>query len=265
MIVLSIFAEYSTLTVIALAILALIAGFIDSVVGGGGLIQLPALLINLPNSPVPSLFGTNKIAALAGTSVAAYQYSRRIKYDFLVLLSISFFAFVAANLGARSLHFVDVNTLRPVILIILIIIVIYTFLKKDLGSVQTKSLTRSKQVLFGSLIGFIVGFYDGFFGPGTGNFLVLGFVIVLGFEFLKASAYSKIINSVTNISALIVFISHGSYYLELAILMAICNVIGSLMGSVVAIKKGNGFIRIIFLIIVMIMILRYSYDIFINK
>lgn len=263
MLISDIFAGYSGLTLISLALLALIAGFIDSVAGGGGLIQLPALLINLPYSPLPALFGTNKIAALAGTSVAAYQYSKRVKYDPVILAIISAFAFLASNLGARSLSVINPDTLRPLILVILIIIAIYTFLKKDLGSVKTKELSRIKLILFGSVIGFIVGFYDGFFGPGTGNFLVLGFVIILGFEFVMASAYSKIVNSVTNISALMVFVSQGNYYLGLAIMMALCNIIGSIAGSRMALRRGNSFVRIVFLVIVIIMILRYSYDIFI--
>ncbi len=263
MLISDIFAGYSGLTLISLALLALIAGFIDSVAGGGGLIQLPTLLINLPYSPLPALFGTNKIAALAGTSVAAYQYSKRVKYDIVILTIISAIAFLASNLGARSLSVINPDTLRPLILVILIIIAIYTFLKKDLGSVRTKELSRIKLIFFGSVIGFIVGFYDGFFGPGTGNFLVLGFVIILGFEFVMASAYSKIVNSVTNISALMVFVSQGNYYLGLAIMMALCNIIGSIAGSRMALRRGNSFVRIVFLVIVIIMILRYSYDIFI--
>jgi uncharacterized protein len=255
------FTDYSALTLLTLASLAFIAGFIDAVVGGGGLIQLPALLISLPNSSLPTIFGTNKIAALSGTSIAAYQYAKRIKYNFKLLLFVAFFAFVASNLGAKSLNYINVNTLKPIILVILILIAIYTFIKKDLGSVQTKHIPFKKQLFYGSLLGLVVGFYDGFFGPGTGSFLVLGFVVVLGFEFITASAYSKIINCVTNISALIVFIRQGNYLLELAIMMAVCNIIGSILGSRLALKKGNGFIRIIFLVIVSIMILRYSYDI----
>jgi uncharacterized protein len=258
---LHLFADYSSFTLLALALLAFIAGFIDSVVGGGGLIQIPALLISLPGSPLSTIFGTNKIAALSGTTVAAYQYSKRIKYNFKLLIIISFFSFIASNLGAKSLNYINANTLKPVILIILILIAIYTFIKKDLGTIQTKTLNINKQIIYGSILGFIVGFYDGFFGPGTGSFFVLGFVVILGFEFVTASAYSKIINCVTNISALIVFIRNGNYLLELALLMAICNISGSILGSRLALKKGNGFIRIIFLIIVTIMILKYGYDI----
>ena len=257
-----IFFEHSSLVIISLILLSFIAGFIDAIVGGGGLIQLPALLINMPNQPLLTLFGTNKIAALAGTSVAAYQYSKRIKFDYKLLITISFFSFVASFLGAKAVSFIKVEKLKPIILIILILIAIYTFIKKDLGSVQTKQLARNKQILFGSIIGIGVGFYDGFFGPGTGSFFVLGFVVILGFEFVNASAYSKIINCMTNISALIVFIKNGDYILEIAILMSVFNIVGSLIGSRIALKKGNGFVRIIFLVIVSIMILRYGYDVF---
>jgi len=180
-------------------------------------------------------------------------------------LVISFFSFAASYCGAKTVSLIRVDTLKPIVLVILVLIAVYTFFKKDLGSVQTKKLTDRKQLVIGSLIGIIVGFYDGFFGPGTGSFFVLGFVVLLGFEFVMASAYSKIINCMTNISALIVFIRQGNYLLGIAILMAVCNVLGSVTGSRLALKKGNGFIRIIFLVIVSIMILRYGYDVFIKQ
>ena len=108
----------------------------------------------------------------------------------------------------------------------------------------------------------MVGFYDGFFGPGTGSFFVLGFVVILGFEFIEASAYSKVVNCMTNITALIVFIRQGNYILEIALLMAFFNIAGSITGTRIALKKGNGFVRILFLVIVSIMIIRYGYDVF---
>lgn len=260
-----IFSDYSTLTLLALVILSFTAGFIDSVVGGGGLIQIPALLINLPSQSLPTLLGTNKIAALSGTSVAAFQYSKRIKFDYRILLVISFFAFAASYFGAKAVSFINTDTLKPLILVILILIAVYTFIKKDLGSVQTKLLPVNKQLIYGSLIGIVVGFYDGFFGPGTGSFFVLGFVIILGFEFVTASAYSKFINCMTNLSALIVFLRQGNYLLEIALVMAVCNITGNVIGSRIALKRGNGFVRIVFLLIVSVMILRYAYDIFIKK
>jgi len=257
----SLFSEASIITFVVLGLLAFLAGFVDSVVGGGGLIQLPALLVGFPNAPVPTLFGTNKISALAGTSMAAVQYSRHIRYNLKLLLTVAFFSFVASFAGAKTVSIINPAVLKPVILIILILIGIYTFLKKDLGTVQSKSLSENKKLVFGSLLGLIVGFYDGFLGPGTGSFLVLGFVVLLGFEFVSASAYAKIINCATNVSALFVFIKQGNYLLGVAIVMAIGNVAGSIIGSRMAIKRGNQFIRIFFLLVVIILIARFGYDV----
>jgi uncharacterized membrane protein YfcA len=261
MTLLSIYTDYGLLTILLLALSAFTAGFIDAVVGGGGLIQTPFLLITFSKMPLPVLFGTNKIAALAGTSIAAFKYARKITFNYKLLFVIALSCFISSFLGARLVSQIDSNTLKPIILIILIVIAIYTFFKKNLGLTESKELSLKKQMLYGSCIGFVVGFYDGFFGPGTGSFFVLGFVVILGFEFIKASAYAKIVNCITNISALIVFIKHGNYILQLAILLAVFNIIGSFIGSHLALKKGNGFVRIIFLVIVSIMILKYGYDV----
>ena len=258
------FSDYSFYTLFFLAAFAFIAGFLDAIVGGGGLIQLPALLIQFPQLALPTLFGTNKIAALSGTSIAAVQYAKRIRFNWKVLLSISLFSFLFSFLGARTVSYLDSEALKPLILIILIAIAIYTFIKKDLGNVATKDLSTTKKMIFGALIGAVIGFYDGFFGPGTGSFFVLAFVVILGFDFLSASAYAKVVNCITNISALLVFVRHGNYLLELAILMAVFNVLGNFQGTKIAFKKGNGFIRIVFLIIVMLMILRYSKEVFLD-
>jgi uncharacterized membrane protein YfcA len=262
---LNIFTDYGTVVIISLIMLSFVAGFIDAVVGGGGLIQIPALLISLPKTPLPTIFGTNKIAALAGTSISAIQYSKRIKFNYKLLITISICAGLASFLGAKVVSFINVNTLKSIILVVLILIAIYTFLKKDLGTVQTKNLSFDKQLIYGSLIGIMVGFYDGFFGPGPGSFFVLGFVVILGFEFVQASAYSKVINCMTNISALLVFIKQGNYILELAIIMSVCNITGNVIGTRLALKKGNTFVRTIFLLIVTLMIFRYGYDLFILK
>ncbi len=257
-----IISEYGTFTMVLLAVLAFIAGFIDAVVGGGGLIQLPFLLINFPKIPLPVIFGTNKIAALCGTAVSAVRYARQIKFNFKLLAVISVFCFIASFAGAKVINLINPNVLKPLILLILVAVAIYTFFKKNFGAAHSKNLPEAKQLLYGSLIGIAVGFYDGFFGPGTGSFFVLGFVFVLGFDFLHASAYAKIVNCITNISALIVFVKDGNYILPLAILMALFNMAGSFIGSHMALKRGNGFVRVIFLLIVSIMIAKYGYDVF---
>jgi len=257
-----IFSDYTLFTLLILSGLAFMAGFIDAVVGGGGLIQLPALLVTLPNAPLPTIFGTNKIAALSGTSMAAFQYAKRIRFNVKLLIVISVASFIASYFGAKIVSIINPATLKPIILIILIAIAIYTFIKKDLGKVATKKLSLMRQMLFGAAIGLIIGFYDGFFGPGTGSFFVLAFVVILGFEFVQASAYAKIVNCMTNISALIVFIRQGNFIIGIAILMAVFNIAGSVIGSKMALKRGNGFIRVFFLIIVTVMIIRYGYDVF---
>jgi uncharacterized membrane protein YfcA len=255
------FSDYSFSLLLVFSVVAFVSGFIDSLVGGGGLIQTPALLIAFPNTSVATLFGTNKIAALSGTSVATYQYAKRIKFDYRLLLVVAAFSFVASILGAKAVSIMRTDILKPVILIILIAMAVYIYKKKDLGATVSKNLSLPKQLLFGSLIGLVVGFYDGFFGPGTGSFLILGFVVILGFEFVTASAYAKIINCFTNISALTVFIQQGHYLLEIGILMAIFNVSGNLIGSKMALKNGNAFVRKIFLFVVSLMLLRYGYDV----
>ncbi len=256
------FDEYSLSTLILLAFGAFSAGFVDAVVGGGGLIQIPVLLINFPQQQLATLFGTNKIAALAGTSISAYHYSKRITFDFKILLLISFFSFLASYLGATLVRNISSDFLKPILLVVLLFLAVYTFYKKELGSEKTKDLSFSKQVLFGAIIGLIVGFYDGFFGPGTGSFFVIAFVIVLGFDFFKASAYAKIINCFTNLSALLVFVCNGNYILEIAVLLSVFNITGSFIGTKMAVIHGNKFIRKVFLGIVLLLIVRYSYDIF---
>jgi len=258
----NIYSHYGLGVLVALVLFSFAGGFIDAVVGGGGLIQLPAVLVNLPNYPLTTLFGTNKMAALSGTSVAAYQYSKKVEFNFKLLAVTSIAAAISSYSGAKLLSHIHSNTLKPVILVVLIIIAIYTFFKKDLGSVTTKELPIKNQMIYGLLLGLVIGFYDGFFGPGTGSFLGLGFVLIIGFDFVKASAYSKLINCVTNIAALVVFIKQGNFLIEIAILMAISNIAGSFIGAKIALKKGNHFIRIIFLVVVVLMIIRYGYDVF---
>lgn len=254
--------QYGFLALALLALTAFAAGFIDAVVGGGGLIQLPYLLINFPEIKLPVIFGTNKIAALCGTGVSALKYASRVKFNVKLLLVISAACFVASFAGAQVINLIKPALLKPLILAILVVVAVYSFIKKDLGHIHTKNLALNKQLLYGTFIGLAVGFYDGFFGPGTGSFFVLGFVAVLGFDFLHASAYAKVVNCVTNISALIVFVKDGNYIFSFALLMAVFNMTGSYIGSHLALKKGNGFIRIIFLIIVTIMIIKYGYDVF---
>lgn len=244
-----------------IALFAFIAGFIDAVVGGGGLIQFPILLIQFPKNSLPFLMGTNKIAAFLGTTTAAVSYAKRITFQFPLLIVLSITAFIASYLGAGLISYIDSKALKPFILVLLIVMAIYTFNKKDLGQEKTKQIEARKQIIYGIAIALVVGFYDGFFGPGTGSFLVLGFVLFLGLDFLHASAYAKFVNCITNIGALSLFIAQGNFDIKLALIMAVFNVSGNLLGTKMALKKGNEFVRLVFLIVVVLLILRYGYDV----
>lgn len=254
--------NYPLESILAMIILSFIAGFMDAVVGGGGLISLPGLLVFFPHLALPFVLGTNKIAALAGTSIAAFQYSKKINFNFKLLTYLSITAFVFSFLGAKLVSYLDNQTLKPFLFLLLILIAIYTWFKKDFGSEQNSVNNISNQTLKACLLSAIVGLYDGFFGPGTGSFFVLGFVLLLGMDFLHSSAYAKIVNCVTNIAALTVFIYNGTFLLDLAILMAVSNMTGSFIGSKLALNKGNSFVRLTFISVVGLMIVRYGYDIF---
>ena len=253
--------DLTFLNFLFLAFMALIAGFLDAVVGGGGLIQLPAFLIAMPQTPTLTIFGTNKIAALSGTSFAAWQYAKKIKFKIKLLALVGLLTAISAFIGAKVVSSLPIGLLKPIILFILISIAIYTYLKKDLGGQQTKNLSTHMQYLLGATLGVVIGFYDGFFGPGTGSFLVLGFVALLGFDFLHASAYAKVINCIANIGALTVYINNSQFLLVPALIIAIFNIVGNITGSKMAIAKGNLFIRKVFHVIVLLMIARYAYDI----
>jgi uncharacterized protein len=250
------------LDLVVLCFFAFLAGFIDSIVGGGGLIQLPALLITLPQYTTQMLLGTGKIPSFAGTVTSAIQYGRKVIFRWKMLIPTALCAFIFSIIGSNLVTYLDNRVLKPLILGLLIAVALYTFFKKDLGSIQTKDIAPTMALRWGIGIGIVLGFYDGFFGPGTGSFLVLAFIAVLGYDFLTASAHAKVVNAFTNIGSIIIFGWHGNMLLQYAIPMAVFNLLGSYIGSKMAILKGNGFVRIIFLGVICLMIVRYGYDIF---
>ncbi|MCC9168148.1 sulfite exporter TauE/SafE family protein [Pontibacter harenae] len=246
--------------ILYLCLFAFLAGFIDSVVGGGGLIQLPALFIFLPGVPVPTIFGTGKLASIAGTTSAMVRYVRSVKINYMAILPAAAAAFVFSFLGARALSHLDASLLKPLILVLLVLVAVYTFIKKDFGSLHAPKLTEAKEKLHGLLIGAVIGFYDGFFGPGTGSFLIFIFIGIFGFNFLAASAAAKVVNVATNLSALLYFGYKGYILYEVAIPMAICSIIGSQLGTRTALKRGTAFVRVLFLVVVTGIIIKFAYD-----
>lgn len=249
------------MTEIFLCIFAFLAGLIDSVTGGGGLIQLPALFIFLPDLPVAMLLGTNKFASICGTSIAAVQYARHIKINWRATFPATACALLFSFLGARAVTLMDPAVMRPLVLAMLIGIAVYTFLRKDFGSLHVPKLGSVKQLSVSIATGAVIGFYDGFFGPGTGSFLIFVFIGIFGFSFLSASASSKVINFATNLSAVLYFGFTHNILFKVALIMAAFNILGAVAGTKLAILKGNRFVRVFFLFIVSAMIIRLGYDV----
>ena len=234
----------------------------DSMVGGGGLIQLPALFILLPGLSAPTILGTNKLVSITGTSVAATQYARHVQIDWPVVLPAALTAFVFSALGARTVSLIHTDLLRPFILILLIAVAVYVFVKKDFGTLHAPKLDPTRQRWYGVGLGCVLGFYDGFFGPGTGSFLIFAFVGLFGLSFLAASASSKVINAATNLSAVLYFGLTGHLLYAVALPMAVCNVGGSLLGTRLAVAKGSRFVRVLFLVVLSGIIVRFAWDTF---
>lgn len=229
---------------------SLVAGFVDAVVGGGGLIQLPAALLLMPGVPVPVVLGTNKFASFCGTSLAVHRFARHVRIDWPTVLPAAVAAFVCAFLGSFAVTLLDPELLRPLVLTLLVVVALYVFVVKDLGLIHAPRHGQRKARWLGILIGSALGFYDGFFGPGTGSFLIFAFVGIFGFDFLSASASAKAVNWATNIASLVYFTSTGNVLYGIGFAMAASNVIGAVIGARLALTKGSRFVRVFFLLIV---------------
>ena len=251
-----------TSEVIMLCIVAFIAGFVDAIVGGGGLLQTPAGLVLLPQYPVATVIGTLKIPAFSGTTFAAIQYARKVKIDYPLLAIMTLLAFAAAFAGSSLLNAVSNNFMKPFLLIVLILVAAYTYTNKKFGIHSEKNHDLKQQRQYAVVISLVIGFYDGFIGPGAGSFLVLAFIGLMGFDFLKASANAKFVNMATNLGSITFFALKGKIIYQVAVPMAVCNALGGILGARLAILKGNHFIRLFFLAIVCITILRFAYDVF---
>jgi uncharacterized protein len=246
---------------IILCVVTFFAGFIDSIVGGGGLIQTPAMLVLLPGYPVATVLGTTKIPSMTGTTFAAYRYSREVDIEWKVLLCIAGSAFIGSIGGSYAITLVKGEFIKPVILMILMAVAVYTYWNKNFGLHQEKSIPISKQIFIGLLFGSVIGFYDGMIGPGTGSFLILCFVLFLGKDFLHASANAKLVNISTNLASILFFSSTGHILYQYAIPMAVFNLAGSYLGTRLALLRGNKFIRLFFMTVILGTILRFAYDI----
>ena len=249
---------------IFLALASGFAGFVDAMAGGGGLIQLPALLIGLPNKELPLILGTNKVPSIFGTTAAARNYFKKIKPDIPLTISMMGPAFIGSITGAAFAATIPKDFFKPFIVFLLITVAIYTWRKPALGMNENLKFTHKKRLLFVALIGLLIGFYDGIFGPGTGTFLVFFLVSGIGYAFLKASATAKLVNIATNAGAILSFQLTGHIWWQLGLLLAFANVAGAVIGSRLAIKGGSPLVRKVFLAVIFLLIARVAWDTFIS-
>lgn len=245
-----------------LCAVAFLAGFIDSIVGGGGLVQVPAFFVLYPQLSVPNIIGTNRLASAVGTSVAAWNYAQSVKIPWKTVLCAGASAAVFSYLGATVQSLLPSSVLKPIILFLIVAIAVYTYWKKDFGQNEAFRVAPERLGWWAAGIGAVLGFYNGFVGPGTGSLLVFGFVSVIGYSFLSASAISKMVNVVADVSSLIFFFMNKHILFHLALPMMACNVAGSYLGSRMAVLRGNAFIRKVFIVVVAGIVARFAWDVF---
>ncbi len=244
-----------------LCLFAFFAGFIDAMVGGGGLVQLPAFFILQPHLSLVQTLATNKTASFFGTTVAAIRYIKKVEIDWAQLSVCIIAAFAGSLAGALCVSYITKEQFMPFIICTLVIVLFYTLFKKELGlHYVDKRLSKSRYYFYALGTGAVIGFYDGLIGPGTGSFLIFSFVVLFGYDFLNASAHSKVINCVTNIAALLFFFVKGQIVWQIALPVAGSNMLGNYLGAQFALKKGSGFIRIFFLMVVTALIMKLGWD-----
>lgn len=252
--------ELSLQLLLFLAVAGFTAGWVDAVVGGGGLIQLPALLLGFPGASPVQILATNKLGSICGTTTSSITYFRRVRPDLRTALPLALAALGGSVCGALLASRIPAAAFDPIILLVLIGVGAYTLLKPDLGSVSALRFSGRRHLAVAALVGFTIGAYDGILGPGTGSFLVFALVGLLGYGFLQASAQAKIANLATNLGALLVFVPQGAVMWQIGLLMGACNVAGGYLGARTAVARGSGFVRVVFVLVVGAFILKIGYD-----
>ena len=239
-----------------LALAALAAGFVDAVVGGGGLIQLPALVVFMPGAAPVQLLATNKLASIAGTTVSAATYYRRIRPDPRTFGPLMACAFTGAIGGALVATLIPSEAFDPIVLVVLVLVGAYVWFRPTLGDVTELRFHGHRHLTLAILTGAVIGFYDGALGPGTGSFFVFVLVGLLGYSFLDASAKARLANWATNLASLVVFVPMGAVMWRTGLVMAACNIVGGYLGARVAVSRGARFVRVFFLLVVSAFVVR---------
>ena len=235
-------------------------GFLNAIAGGGGLVSLPVMITVFPTASLASLFGTTKAAMVWGTAWAARSYARRVQLPWRRLAPAVVAAVVGSVTGAWLLTAFPSEWLRKLLPVLLLLVFLYTLASRQLGRDHAPAHPPRRETLWAALIALGLGLYDGFFGPGTGSFFVFLFVRVLGYDFLHASAAAKLLNSATNAAAIVIFAFGGFVWWSLVLPMAVVNVAGAGFGTWLALHRGSGFVRRVFLVIVAALILKTGYD-----
>lgn len=254
----------SPLVLAFLVLAAVLGGFVDAVVGGGGLITLPALFLGLPGQPLTTILGTNKVVACTGTTVAAgaFVHSRVLAPRELIAPVILAMVGAAGGVGmAYLLQGRLASRMAPILFLLLAGMLAFTLLKPEMGRVHSPRFGLAHQRGLAGLIALVVGFYDGFLGPGTGSLLIFLFVGVLGFDFLRASALAKCVNWASNLSSVVIFLAHGSWLPLVAVAMALGNGLGGYLGARTALARGAAWVRVLFIVVVSALLLRLGWKI----
>lgn len=245
-----------------LVLAALFAGYIDAVAGGGGLIQVPALFAALPGEGAARIFGTNKIASIFGTANATVRYARKVDMAWGVALRTAGVAFFCSFAGAAAVDWLPKAIVRPVVMALLVAVILHTMLRRDFGKEAGVRPHAESENFRAILLGAVMGFYDGFFGPGTGSFLIFGFVRFFGMDFLRATSSAKVVNLATNAAALAYFVPTGNVIWLVGLAMAGANIVGAQLGSRAAIRHGNGFVRWVFVAVASVLAVKFGFDTF---
>ena len=254
------FADLTLYTLLFLALAAFAAGLIDAIAGGGGLIQLPALMIGLAKTETVVILGTNKVPSIFGTSASALMYRRNIKTDSKLLLTMVVPAFLGSMGGASLASRIPSEVLKPIVVSLLIAVLIYTWKRPQLGQIESLRQSEPLRLKIAAFAAVVIGFYDGLIGPGAGSFLVLTLVAVLGFAFLSASAIAKVVNVATNLGAIIIFGANGEIIWKIGLALAIANVAGGLIGAHLALKGGSNLVRKVFMGVTLALIIKVAID-----
>lgn len=254
-------ADPSLTTMLMLGAAGLVAGFVDAVVGGGGLIQLPAVLLGLPGASPVQVLGTNKLASICGTSISSATYYRRVRPDPRTFGPLMALAFVGSLLGALAASHIPETAFDPIVLAALVLVGGYVLFKPSLGGATALRFSGHRHTLAAMLTGLGIGFYDGALGPGTGSFFVFTLVGLLGYSFLEASAKARLANWATNLAALCVFVPQGGVLWKVGLVMGACNLAGGYVGARTAVSRGTRFVRIFFIAVVAAFVVRIGGDV----